>query len=144
MKNVLRAEAGEIYILHHLGFLVRWFRVLGAVEPLPMLNMPGVDALNVGGAFVVPKLMDGVVDEAEKLKPVAGFEVVAVNWKGADTGATTLLLPAKEKLVIFCCDGFWFAPKVNIPVVVLFVVFALPVPNADVEHALGAPKADEA
>lgn len=36
-----------------------------------MLNIPGVGALNVDVELVVPKLMDGVVDGAEKLNPVA-------------------------------------------------------------------------
>lgn len=48
------------------------FLDLGAVEPLPMLNMPGVETLNVVvELWVVPKLMDGVVVGAEKLNPVA-------------------------------------------------------------------------
>lgn len=40
------------------------------VEPLPILNIPGVEALNVVEELVVPKLMDGVVVGAEKLNPV--------------------------------------------------------------------------
>lgn len=67
----LYVKASKIYILHHLNFLVRIFLDLGAVEPLPMLNIPGVGALNVDVELVVPKLMDGVVDGAEKLNPVA-------------------------------------------------------------------------
>ena len=47
------------------------FLDLGAVEPLPMLNMPGAEALNVAVELVVPKLMAGVVVGAEKLNPVA-------------------------------------------------------------------------
>lgn len=65
----------KIYILHHLGFLARVYLDLGAVEPLPMLNIPGVEALNVGGAVVVPKLMDGVAGSAEKLNPAAEYWV---------------------------------------------------------------------
>lgn len=65
------ASASKIYILHHLNFLVRIFLDLGAVEPLPILNIPGVEALNVVVELVVPKLMDGVVDEVAKLNPVA-------------------------------------------------------------------------
>lgn len=66
----IRKDASKIYILHHLSFLVRVFLDLEAVEPLPILNIPGVEALNVVVEFVVPKLMDGVVVEAEKLNPV--------------------------------------------------------------------------
>lgn len=43
-----------------------------------MLNIPGVDALKLGKADV-PKLRDGVVDGAEKLKDAAGFGVTAPN-----------------------------------------------------------------
>lgn len=55
------------------------FLDLGAVEPLPMLNIPAVEALNVAPALVVPKLIDGVVDGAEKLNPAAELEVVEPN-----------------------------------------------------------------
>lgn len=68
-KNIQK-DASEIYILHHLSFLVRVFLDLEAVEPLPILNIPGVEALNVVVELVVPKLMDGVVVGAEKLNPV--------------------------------------------------------------------------
>lgn len=70
-RRKIFGKANENYILHHLNFLVRMFLDLGAVEPLPMLNMPGVEALNVAVELVVPKFMDGVVVGAEKLNPVA-------------------------------------------------------------------------
>lgn len=58
-----------------------------------MLNVPGIDALNVG-ALVVPKLIVGVVAGAEKLKPVvAGFEAI-----GAALLLELLPLPLNEKL----------------------------------------------
>lgn len=59
-----------IYILHHLGFLVRVILDRDAVEPLPILNVPGAEALKVGTPDV-PKLIVGVVDGAVKLNPVA-------------------------------------------------------------------------
>lgn len=131
--------ASEIYILHHLSFLVRVFLDLEAVEPLPILNIPGVEALNVVVELVVPKLMDGVVVGAEKLNPVPEFEVVVPNWKGAE--AEVLLLLPKANAVAFCCGGFWLAPKVNIPEVLLS--FALAFPKLGVEDTLGVPKVEE-
>lgn len=58
------------YILHHLGFLVRIVLDRGAVDPLPMLNIPGVEGLKTG-APDVPKLIVRVDEGAVKLKPVA-------------------------------------------------------------------------
>ena len=62
---------GGIYILHHLGFRVRIDLDRGAVEPLPILNMPGVEGLKVG-MLVAPKLRVGVADNelVEKLNPL--------------------------------------------------------------------------
>lgn len=40
----------------------------GTVEPLPILNMPGVEGLKVGVPDV-PKLRVGVADGAAKLNP---------------------------------------------------------------------------
>ena len=50
------------------------------------------------------------------------------------------LLP-KENVVVFCCGGFWFAPKVNMLLVLLVAVVALVVPNVGA-GAAGAPKAE--
>lgn len=51
----------------------------GAVDPLPILNMPGVEGLKVG-VLDVPKLRAGVTDGAVKLNPVdAGLEDVDPN-----------------------------------------------------------------
>lgn len=61
-------RTGGNYILHHLGFRVRIVLDRGAVDPLPMLNMPGVEGLKVGAA-VVPKLRVGAADGAVKLNP---------------------------------------------------------------------------
>lgn len=58
----------RIYILHHLGFRARIVLDRGAVDPLPMLNIPGVEGLKVGAA-VVPKLRVGAADGAVKLNP---------------------------------------------------------------------------
>lgn len=106
--NEFLSDDDESYIFHHLGFLVRTFLGLGAVEPLPMLNIPGADALKVG-VPVVPKLIDGVVEGAVKLNPVAGFKFVPSNWNGAGVEVVLLLfavlLPPKEN-VVFCCKGF--------------------------------------
>lgn len=79
-----------------------------------MLNIPGVGALNVDVELVVPKLMDGVVDGAEKLNPVAEFDVVVPNWKGEEVEAVApivalllvLLLVPKGNTVVLCCGGF--------------------------------------
>lgn len=78
-----------------------------------MLNMPGVEALNVAVELVAPKLTEGVVDGAEKLNPVAEFEVIAPNWKGVEVEVETaalllvmLLLVPKENEAVPCCDAF--------------------------------------
>lgn len=93
-----------------------------------MLNMPGIDALNVG-ALVVPKLIAGVVAGAEKLKPVvAGFDAV-----GAALLFELLPLPLKEKPATGCWGGFWFAPKMNLPAGLLFALPVLPEPNTVVD-----------
>jgi len=63
------SQTGGIYILHHLGFRVRIVLDRGAVDPLPMLNMPGVEGLKVGAA-VIPKLRVGAADGVVKLNPV--------------------------------------------------------------------------
>jgi len=63
-------QTGGIYILHHLGFRVRIVLDRGAVDPLPMLNMPGVEGLKVGAA-VIPKLRVGAADGVAKLNPIA-------------------------------------------------------------------------
>lgn len=67
-ENILY-ELHDFYILHHLGFLPLTVLDRGAVEPLPILNIPGVGALNEGVPDV-PKLIDGVVVGAVKLNPV--------------------------------------------------------------------------
>lgn len=67
-ENILY-ELHDFYILHHLGFLPLMVLDRGAVEPLPILNIPGVGALN-DGVPDVPKLIDGVVVGAVKLNPV--------------------------------------------------------------------------
>lgn len=63
---------GGVYILHHLGFRIDRIDLdRGAVEPLPMLNIPGVEGLKVGMFGVVPKLRAGLADnEVVKLNPV--------------------------------------------------------------------------
>jgi len=58
----------DIYILHHLGFRVRIVLDRGAVDPLPILNIPGVEGLKVGVVPDVPKFMVGAA--AVKLNPV--------------------------------------------------------------------------
>lgn len=51
----------------------------GAVDPLPILNMPGVEGLKVGAA-VVPKFSVGDAGDAVKLNAVvAGLAVGAPN-----------------------------------------------------------------
>lgn len=61
------------------------------------------------------------------------------NWKGVE--AEVLLLLPKANAVAFCCGGFWFAPKVNIPEVLLS--FALAFPKVGVEDTLGVPKVED-
>jgi len=61
----------DIYILHHLGFRVRIALDRGAVDPLPMLNIPGVEGLKVGVVPDAPKLMVGAGAAAVKLNPAA-------------------------------------------------------------------------
>jgi len=56
----------DIYILHHLGFRVRIVLDRGAVDPLPMLNIPGVEGLKVD---VVPDVAKLMVGAAVKLNP---------------------------------------------------------------------------
>lgn len=68
-KN-LCVQKRDVYILHHLGFLVRIDLDRGTVDPVPMLNIPGVAGLKAGVPDV-PKLMVGVGEGAVKLKPVA-------------------------------------------------------------------------
>lgn len=65
-----RTRSCGIYILHHLGFRVRIVLDRGAVDPLPMLNIPGVEGLKVGVVPDTPKLMVGAAG-AVKLNPVA-------------------------------------------------------------------------
>lgn len=65
---------GTIYVLHHLSFLARVLLDLGAVDPLPMLNVPAAEALNVPVELDAPKLIDGVVDGAVKLNPALVLE----------------------------------------------------------------------
>ena len=50
------------------------------------------------------------------------------------------LLP-KENVVVFCCGGFWFAPKVNMLLVLLVAVVTLEVPKVGAGVA-GVPKAE--
>lgn len=75
---------------------------------------------------------------------VPELEVVVPNWKGPELeGAATLLLVLllpKENAAVFCCPGFWFAPKVNILVAVLFPL-VLVFPKGGVE-TLGVPNVD--
>lgn len=66
-------QTSDVYILHHLGFRIRIVLDRGAVDPLPILNIPGVEGLKVGAADV-PKLR--VV--------VAGCGVVKLNPVGAE------------------------------------------------------------
>lgn len=100
-----------IYTLHHLGFRIRIDLDRGAEEPLPILNMPGVEGLKVG-MFVAPKLRVGVGDNAlVKLNPVgAGLEDVGPNWNEGDATVVGLLLPAlkfdPKENVGFCCPSF--------------------------------------
>lgn len=82
----------------------------GAVDPLPMLNMPGVEGLKVGAA-VVPKLRVGTADDVVKLNPVvAGLVDGDPNWNGAADVAVELLLPVlkldPKENVVFCCPSF--------------------------------------
>lgn len=88
-------RTSDVYILHHLGFRVRIVLDRGAVDPLPMLNMPGVEGLKVGAADV-PKFRVVVAGcGVVKLNPVgAGLGAVGPNWNGVDDGAVELLLPA--------------------------------------------------
>lgn len=121
----------------------------GAVEPLPILNIPGVGALNVGVEPEVPKLSDGVVDGAVKLNPVTGLEVFAPNWNGTGPVVDTLLLDAlllpNENVLDCCCCPPWFPPNVKILLVLFsFVgkagVTVVWIPNGD---ALLSPNALE-
>jgi len=103
-------RTGGIYILHHLGFRVRIVLDRGAVDPLPMLNIPGVEGLKVGAA-VIPKLRVGAAGGAVKLNPVvAGLEDTDPNWNGTGVAAVELLLPAlkldPKGNVVFCCPSF--------------------------------------
>lgn len=71
------------------------------------------------------------------------------NWKGEEVEAAApiaalllvLLLVPKGNTVVLCCGGFWFAPKVNILLVVLFS-FALVFPKVGLV-ILGVPNVED-